>query len=103
MSEKEIEEHGNAALDALSEASGIPRHMLRGGVPAEDVDTLGLRQVHRVLQRAYEDVCGLYGDITRDIGSDTAFAIGEATGILAKAKALVGRDIDDAARRGGES
>ena len=102
MSEKEIEEHGNAALDALSEASGIPRHMLHG-VPAEDVDTLGLRQVHRVLQRAYEDVCGLYGCITRDIGPDTAFAIGEATGILAKAKALVGRDIDDAARRGGES
>jgi hypothetical protein len=33
------------------------------------------------------------------ISTDTAVALGEAMGALGKAKALVGRDIDDAAAR----
>ena len=35
--DKAIEEKGNAVLDALAEAAGIPRHMFRG-VPADDID-----------------------------------------------------------------
>lgn len=34
---------------------------------------------------------------------DTVFALGEALGIVAKAKALVGRDIDEARREHGEA
>lgn len=31
--------------------------------------------------------------------SDTYFALGEAAGVISKAKGLLGRDIDDATRR----
>ena len=55
------------------------------------------RQVHAVLAQAYDTVLGLYGRIGTDLGPDTAMSIGEALGVIAKAKALVGRDIDDAA------
>jgi hypothetical protein len=57
------------------------------------------QEVHAVLQQAFDALCGLYGKIGTDLGNDTAFAIGEATGIVAKAKALVGRDIDDKGNR----
>jgi hypothetical protein len=57
------------------------------------------QEVHAVLQQAYESVLCLYGRIGNELGNDTAFAIGEATGIIAKAKALVGRDIDDKGNR----
>lgn len=56
--------------------------------------------LHATLQKAYELVLTLrVPDWPEGIGSDTAFAIGEAAGILSKAKALVGRDIDDARRQ----
>ena len=58
---------------------------------------MSLREVHAVLQTAFEHVMTLRGQLSDDVGTDSAFAIGEAMGVLAKAKALVGRDIDDAA------
>ena len=64
-------------------------------------DFLTLREVHAVLQKAFDTLFALYGKIGPDMGSDTAFSIGEATGIVAKAKALVGRDIDDKGQRDG--
>ena len=46
------------------------------------------------LQRAFEDLATYRGALPDGISTDTAFAIGEALGVIAKAKALVGRDID---------
>ncbi len=51
------------------------------------------REIHAVVQQAYDLMIGLYGKCD-DVSSDSAFAIGEALGVLGKAKALVGRDID---------
>lgn len=53
----------------------------------------GLLETHRILQEAHQLVSKLY-PVKAPISNDTAFAIGEATGILSRAKALVGRDID---------
>lgn len=50
--------------------------------------------IHKVLQQAYDQLLALHGKV-HCLSSDTVFAIGEATGILSKAKALVGRDIDN--------
>lgn len=50
--------------------------------------------VHATLQECFEAMAALYGKCD-GLSTDTVFAIGEATGIIAKAKALVGRDIDD--------
>lgn len=61
----------------------------------EAASLLTAQQVHALLQQAFDDVCGLYGRIDTGLGCDTAFAIGEAAGVLSKAKALVGRDIDN--------
>lgn len=58
--------------------------------PHED----GLKAVHGILSEAYKLTASLY-PVKHPISGDTAFAIGEATGILSRAKALVGRDIDD--------
>lgn len=56
-------------------------------------------QVHAVLQKGFDEIVTLRGHIGNDLGNDTAFAIGESLGMIARAKALVGRDIDDAARK----
>jgi hypothetical protein len=59
------------------------------------------RLFFEVLEKAFEDVLDLRDIQDRPaLGADTWFAIGEAGGTIAKAKALVGRDIDDQKRRG---
>lgn len=55
-----------------------------------------LTEVHAVLQQAFHDVLSLHGELDSDVSPDTAFAIGNALGVIEKAKALVGRDIDQA-------
>lgn len=62
--------------------------MTDGAEPEND-----LIKAHGVLTLAYNAMLALYGHIN-GASTDTAFAIGEATGVLNKAKALVGRDID---------
>lgn len=55
-----------------------------------------LEELHAVLHDAYEKVKDAY--IQRELplmSADTAVAAGEALGSLSKAKALIGRDIDD--------
>jgi hypothetical protein len=53
-------------------------------------------EIHRVLNEARELVRQIaVGDKLENISSDTAMAIGESLGVLDKAKALVGRDIDN--------
>lgn len=61
-------------------------------------DNPGLLEIHRILTEAYKLTISLY-PVKHPISSDTAYAIGEAGGILSKAKALVGRDIDDQRRK----
>jgi hypothetical protein len=58
-----------------------------------------LRKLHQHLVQAVVLIgsCLPLG-ITSGISPDTAMAIGEAMGAIRKAKALVGRDIDDAER-----
>jgi hypothetical protein len=53
-------------------------------------------EVHKQLQIAFEALAPIFGRLEGDMRADTAFAIGELTGLIAKVKALVGRDIDDA-------
>ena len=52
-----------------------------------------LEAIHKVLSIAFSQIAVLHGQID-DVSPDTAFAIGEALGLIEKAKALVGRDID---------
>lgn len=56
------------------------------------------REIHAVLQKALDDLLTLYGQVD-GLSPDTCLAIGYAMGTLSKAKALVGRDIDDAKAR----
>jgi hypothetical protein len=58
--------------------------------------TNNAENVHGTLQSAFEEVLRVSNNFD-GLKTDTIFALGEAIGILAKAKALVGRDIDDAA------
>ena len=51
-------------------------------------------EVHGIIQKSFTLVTELYGNLP-NLSMDTVFSIGEATGVLSKAKALVGRDIDD--------
>jgi hypothetical protein len=50
-------------------------------------------EIHAILQDAFEKLAALHGQCD-GVSTDTAFAIGEATGLISKAKALIGRDID---------
>lgn len=59
-------------------------------------DIMTREEVHAHLRDVYELLTVLYGRLPVDTAPDTAFAIGEAAGVLSKAKALVGRDIDHA-------
>jgi hypothetical protein len=57
------------------------------------------KELHRLLQHAVLLIgSGLPFGIGT-ISTDTALAVGEAMGAVRKAKALVGRDIDDAERK----
>jgi hypothetical protein len=51
---------------------------------------------HATLVKAYELVISMRV-VVSGLSPDTAFAIGEAAGALSKARALLGRDIDQAA------
>jgi hypothetical protein len=60
-------------------------------------DVEGLRALHAVLQECWTSLMAVRSAGMPDGSStDTSFAVGEAAGVIAKAKALVGRDIDDA-------
>lgn len=61
----------------------------------EELDEM--KRVHGELVTAYGVLSALY-PLRVQVSMDTAMAIGEATGILSRARALLGRDIDD---RGG--
>jgi hypothetical protein len=76
-----------------------------GGVWRPVVSDDELRRLHAVLQRAFDELAafGFRGRLPDKLASDTAFAVGEALGTLSKAKALVGRDIDDAKRNAGRA
>jgi hypothetical protein len=53
-------------------------------------------EIHRLLSEAREAVNEIMRSPSlENISSDTCMAIGECAGVLDKAKALVGRDIDD--------
>ena len=57
------------------------------------------RELHAVLQAAFDALAALHCGVPAGISIDTAFAVGVAAGQIAKAKALVGRDIDDLEKR----
>lgn len=60
-------------------------------------DVEGMKLLHQTLRGVYDTLLAIRSAGLPDgVGSDTAFAIGETTGILSKAKGLLGRDIDDA-------
>lgn len=53
-----------------------------------------LLEVHRVLSRLFFELTQLHGHLP-PMSTESAYEIGLATGQVSKAKALVGRDIDD--------
>jgi hypothetical protein len=53
-----------------------------------------LTETYDQLMIAFEALAKLRGNLESGIGADSALAIGEALGNIAKAKALVNRDID---------
>jgi hypothetical protein len=55
-----------------------------------------IREAYAALQKAHDAVASILDmEALNVMGPTTVFAIGETLGIIAKAKALVGRDIDD--------
>ena len=63
-------------------------------------DTTELKRWHAALTDARDRLLSVYveGGAPEGLSTDSAFAFGEAIGVIAKAKALVRRDIDDAVR-----
>jgi|HubBroStandDraft_2_1064218.scaffolds.fasta_scaffold266708_2 hypothetical protein len=60
-----------------------------------------LKRWHAVLHAQYEEMCALvFHGCPEGLSTDTAAALGFAVGSLSKAKALLGRDIDDLKARG---
>jgi hypothetical protein len=55
-----------------------------------------LRELHAILERAFKELAEVHGQVPEGTGVDSALAVGYTLGCLSKAKALVGRDIDDA-------
>jgi hypothetical protein len=53
------------------------------------------KDIHRTLQIVFEELLRVAQNFD-GLKMDTVFALGEAMGFVSKAKALVGRDIDDA-------
>jgi hypothetical protein len=62
---------------------------------SDPVTPLSPEAIHAVLLDAYGRIASLRGNVDT-VSGDSAFAIGECLGQLSKAKALVGRDIDNA-------
>lgn len=58
-----------------------------------------LHELHAILQSAFDALDAVRGGMPDGAGTDTAHAVGLAQGTISKAKALVGRDIDDAKAR----
>ena len=56
-----------------------------------------LRELHTILQAAFDAIATSMGNVPDGASPDTALAVGYALGSVSKAKALVGRDIDQAA------
>jgi hypothetical protein len=54
-----------------------------------------LEEIYARLGVAFAALGEARGNLDGSVRLDTAFALGEAIGLVAKAKALVGRDIDD--------
>jgi hypothetical protein len=64
-------------------------------------DSLVLQQVHGRLDEIHEELVTLASRLAQADGivrADTYFALGQAAGQFSKAKALLGRDIDDLGR-----
>jgi hypothetical protein len=53
-------------------------------------------ELHGILRGVFHAMITLRHELPADLKPDTAFAIGEATATIGRAKALVARDIDDA-------
>jgi hypothetical protein len=60
--------------------------------------TTNAETIHATLQFAFEELLRVSGNLD-GLSVDTIFALGEAMGIVSKAKAFVGRDIDVAKAR----
>lgn len=59
------------------------------------MDATGMKQLHEKLTQVFDTLVTLpEGGWPEGISSDAVFALGQASGIVSKAKALVGRDID---------
>jgi hypothetical protein len=56
------------------------------------------QEIHQTLQAAFDQIHKLTKEDLNGISTDTIMAIGYALGCVSKAKALVGRDIDDEKR-----
>ena len=54
------------------------------------------RELHAILNEPFAALAAVHGNVPEGAGADTALAVGYALGNIAKAKALVGRDIDTA-------
>lgn len=54
-------------------------------------------EIYELLTDTFDKLCGLHGQCD-GLSADSAFAIGFAAGSISRAKALVGRDIDDTAQ-----
>lgn len=55
-----------------------------------------LHELHAILQSAFDVLAGVLDNVPDGTSSDTALAVGYTLGTISRAKALVGRDIDDA-------
>jgi hypothetical protein len=62
------------------------------------IDRERLVEMHGKLRDAWDILLTFY-PVEAGMREDTAFALGQATGLISQAKALIGRDIDDAAKR----
>jgi hypothetical protein len=60
--------------------------------------SLPLTEVYATLLEAHDQVARLHGELD-NASPDSAFACGEALGVLAKAMGLIGRDIDSTATK----
>jgi len=56
-----------------------------------------LRFLYDTLRRAFEEIGEFHGRLPGGLSASSAFAVGEALGLLSKAKSQVGRDLDERA------
>lgn len=62
------------------------------------MNSVDLIRAHEGLREALQRVLAIRS-LLNDASSDTCLAVGEAMGIISKAKGLLGRDIDAVGRR----